>query len=709
MADSALDRLPCAIVAVAHDRIVDANSLFATWVGVPVARLLGEPLARYLLDAATAGAASGLPVVVASDGSRRPVLIARGETPEGSSLALVDATQHNLADERLLGSRALEERTRTRLELVIDASIAFAAAETESQLAEILADTVARAYGAEEAIVVLADDDGGWELAAGADPFDGILDTSPLIARAAGFDRVVKITDEAQAAEVTPALASAMRVRGVQALIVAPLRHDDASLGLFACFFHHPRTFDAEAAPLADALAGQAAQVATTLRLQRRLQHAATHDPTTGLPNRRYLEEHSAHLGATASSRVAALFIDLDGFKGVNDELGHHTGDQLLREIGRRLQSALRDDDVVARYGGDEFIVLCEVSDVSAARDLAERLRRNLARPFDLLPPGFPVGASIGVAIAAEGEPIAIDPLVRAADLAMYRAKAAGGHRIAIDSASEAGRSAASARAPEPPDLAADLRGAVARGEISAWFQPQLDTTTGEIVAAEALCRWRHPELGSIGPATFIPVAEDAGLIGEIGRFMAEQCFAALEDWSSSDRPLDISVNVSPVQLRTSEFIDWLAAEVAARVFAGGQLTIEITESRPIADVDVVVRRLEVLRDLGVGVAIDDFGAGHASLAQLERLHGTEVKLDRSLVSDLSDRATAEMANAISVAQRSGIRVVAEGVETAEHLDRVARLGCDRAQGYLISRPMPAHEFAAALTGAGSWRDTVPG
>jgi diguanylate cyclase (GGDEF)-like protein len=686
------DLLPAAIVVADADGcIVDGNRRFEDWLGLPLERATGQPLESFL----RADDRPGLGRL-----GERAVLVARIETPGGVVVTMLDADERAAYETRLVSTRALEERTRNRLELVIDASIAFAAAHSESELADILAVTVAKAYRAEQAVVFLDDPAGQFVECAGSYPLADRLSADRFIEQIAAMGQVLTVTDAAVVDAVEAELGAAMLANGVHALIAAPLGHDGQALGAFACFFHDPRGFDAEAAPLADALAGQAAQVATTLRLQRRLQHAANHDETTGLPNRRFLDEERARYEALRHEPVAAIFIDLDGFKRINDELGHHMGDSLLREVGRRLQSALRDDDLVARYGGDEFVVLCEVSDASAARDLAERLRRNLATPFEFLPPSATVGASLGVALSSPGgSGVEIDPLIRAADQAMYRAKAAGGNRVVVHVERD--------WVPEPSpgtgtivtarQITSALPGAFARGELTAWFQPQIDLATGVIVAAEALCRWEHPELGPVGPATFIPVAEDAGVIGELGEFMAEQACLALDAWSTAERPLDIAFNVSPVQLKTSEFGDWLAQRIGERRGIHGRLTLEITESRPVIDVDAVVERLAHLRQLGVGVAIDDFGAGHATLDQLERLHGTEIKLDRSLVSDPSWQAEALIIDAVALARRSGVLVVAEGIETQEQLERVRELGCDRGQGYLIAHPMPWHEFAAML------------
>ncbi len=248
-------------------------------------------------------------------------------------------------------------------------------------------------------------------------------------------------------------------------------------------------------------------------------------------------------------------------------------------------------------------------------------------------------------------------------------------------------------------NLAGELRGALERGEIFAEFQPQIDLGTGTIVAAEALCRWSHPRLGAVPPIDFITVAEDEGLIEAIGEFMAEECCKAMAIWSSFVRPFDVSVNVSPLQLQTDEFPVWLAECLKRHPPRGGTFTLEITETRSLGDIGAVVGRLEAVREIGVGIAVDDYGVGYSSLSQIHQLQGTEVKLDRSLVADASPKAAAMMAEVIEIAHASGMRVVAEGVETVEDLARVTSLACDRAQGYLIGRPM-SQEKLTGLIGA---------
>lgn len=238
--------------------------------------------------------------------------------------------------------------------------------------------------------------------------------------------------------------------------------------------------------------------------------------------------------------------------------------------------------------------------------------------------------------------------------------------------------------------IASDLVGAVRRGEITAWFQPQIDVHTRRVVAAEALCRWLHPVRGMVPPPEFIAAAEEFDLIEEIGVFMARQSCLAIERWH-----IDVSVNVSPMQLENAAFTNWLETQLSGVSTAGSSLTIEITEEQPMRNVPAVVRRLDRLRALGVGVAIDDFGAGQSSLKQLRRLHGTELKLDRSLVAD--ENAQLLIADAVNAARASGVRTVVEGIETPEQLKLITRLGCDRAQGYLLGAPMPQHAMDQVL------------
>lgn len=245
--------------------------------------------------------------------------------------------------------------------------------------------------------------------------------------------------------------------------------------------------------------------------------------------------------------------------------------------------------------------------------------------------------------------------------------------------------------------LASDLHGAIARGEIVAHYQPQVDLATGRIVAAEALARWFHPALGLIGPSVFIPIAEETALIHSLGRLMIDEALKTLATWQAHGIDLEVSVNVSATQLTTLEFFDRLDADLAALGLPPNALTIEITETHPVLDTPSIALRLDTLRQRGLGIAIDDYGVGHSSLKQLERMPATEVKLDLSLVQDESVESLALMTAVVELAHWRGLRVVAEGVETAEQLERVRELECDRAQGFLLGMPMAADELAALV------------
>ena len=242
-------------------------------------------------------------------------------------------------------------------------------------------------------------------------------------------------------------------------------------------------------------------------------------------------------------------------------------------------------------------------------------------------------------------------------------------------------------------EIARALTHALERSEIAAWFQPQIDLVSNRVVAVEALCRWNHSEWGLVGPNEFIPIAEEDGMIGEIGRYMTTQAIAVMSRWG-----IDVSVNVSPAQLQDSAFTTWLGRIVERISHPARRLTLEITEGRHIGDVSAVVARLDRLRAMGLGIAIDDFGAGQASLTQLKRLHATELKIDRALVADESAAAERTLGDAIAVAHDAGILVVAEGIETPQQLEKVKTMGCDRGQGYLFARPMPQEQMDALLT-----------
>jgi diguanylate cyclase (GGDEF)-like protein len=426
------------VLVDAADRVVDANTVVTNWLGLDLADLVGRPFNTVVVEAQASDSIDaeylvGISEVVDAEGSRRPVFLSSGEADSQGRrfLALFDATAQRDFRVGLRHRHALIERTRKRLELVIAASIAFSETSSEGELGDVLASATAQAYAAEESVVFLLDEDQRFRQVAGTNPFVDVSDLEALSIRAVELRSVMKISGAAEAYAVATSIGVAFESTGVQSMIIAPIRQRDQPMGILAAFFRHPRQFDEQASPLADALAGQAARALSALRLQERLEHAATHDETTGLPNRRFLEERMDEPRRGPASTLGVLFVDLDGFKLVNDQLGHRVGDEILREVATRLRATIREGDIVARYGGDEFVVVCEVTSEDAALELAERIRAGIAAHYEGLPGTLQIGASIGVSVAAlEATPLVTDRLVRAADQAMYRAKHEGGNRV---------------------------------------------------------------------------------------------------------------------------------------------------------------------------------------------------------------------------------------------------------------------------------------
>jgi diguanylate cyclase (GGDEF)-like protein len=427
-----------------------------------------------------------------------------------------------------------------------------------------------------------------------------------------------------------------------------------------------------------------------------RLRHQAFHDGLTGLPNRARLAERVARVlergGSRAADAAAVLFIDLDGFKLVNDTLGHEAGDELLVSIAGRIRDCLRHGDTAARLGGDEFAVLLEgLASAQQGDEVADRLRRALSAPIDVRGREFVVHASIGIVHRDQGSDC--EDLLRKADLAMYEAKSRGGDRV------EAFRAELLTDADTRRELANDLRGAVERGELELRFQPIVDLADGRTCAVEALARWRHPRRGLLDPAAFIPVAEQTGLIDGIGRCILEQACRAAAAWPGADAP-KVTVNVSSAQLRKPTFALEVAIALEQHGLPAARLMLEVTESVAIDTDPETEQTLQGLRRLGVGLALDDFGTGYSSLSHLAHTSVDLLKLDRAFLADMDeDPVQARLVGAvIQLATSLGVSIVAEGIEREGQLAKLRELGGHLGQGFLLGPPVEPAELAADLS-----------
>jgi diguanylate cyclase (GGDEF)-like protein/PAS domain S-box-containing protein len=435
-----------------------------------------------------------------------------------------------------------------------------------------------------------------------------------------------------------------------------------------------------------------------------RLSHLATHDGLTGLPNRAMLRSRMES-ALERGDRLGVLFLDLDRFKVVNDGLGHAAGDALLVAAADRLSQVVRPGDFVARIGGDEFVMLCY--DAGPEDDLVRIGVRVLAslRPPVHLQSGSDVviGASIGAAMAHAGD--TADTLLRDADTAMYAAKAAGGARVQMFT-----RSLHDA-ALRTHELETDLRRAVRDDGLRLVYQPVVDLSTGRVSGLEALVRWYHPQRGSIRPSEFVPVAEQSDLIVELGTWVLRRALRDAADWPrGTGAPTTVSVNVSPRQLTMPGFPQLVEELLHEAGLPGSRLCLELTETALVGDVAPVVSALRALRDLDVRLAIDDFGTGHASLSYLTQFPVDTVKVDQSFVAGVATDAgsAAIVGGVVAMAHAFGLRVVAEGAETAEQLAQLRRLGCESAQGYVLASPMAADAAAGILGAAAGIEPMVP-
>jgi diguanylate cyclase (GGDEF)-like protein len=425
----------------------------------------------------------------------------------------------------------------------------------------------------------------------------------------------------------------------------------------------------------------------------------ARHDTLTELPNRAHLHELiDTELQRQDRGPVSVLFLDIDGFKDVNDSLGHDVGDDLLRQVAARLTGSTRAGDTVGRLGGDEFVVLCRDCDTTGAEALADRCRAGIDRPFELGGRLVRLGASIGIATAAASGPTRVrsTDLVRDADLAMYAAKAAGRNRVRLFTADL--RAAAQHRA----TVASELRDAVEDGQLLLHYQPVVHLPTGRCTGVEALVRWQHPRRGLLAPADFLPIAVQHDLMGVIARWVLHTATRQTAAWAAAGLNLVTAVNISGNHVAAGTLVADVQEALADSGLPPEQLVVEMAERSVAEDVERAAAQFAELRRSGVEVSIDDFGSGFSSLGQLVAMPTGLLKIDRSLVAYPEGRrsqAAAAIAAVVALAGACGVRTHAGGVETAEQLELATELGCTFAQGFHLARPMPAADLTGWLAG----------
>jgi diguanylate cyclase (GGDEF)-like protein/PAS domain S-box-containing protein len=520
----------------------------------------------------------------------------------------------------------------------------------------------------------------------------------------AALDAGLHVTVDDWSSERRFSMPPALRTLGVSSSLAVRIDGTEHPFGVLDVHSREPSRFTPQDVHFIQASANVLADAIERHFADQALRHRVLHDSLTGLPNRlSFIKSLNGALQSATSSGapIGVLFLDLDHFKLINDSMGHHGGDELLRAVVPRLRSHLRPEDVVARFGGDEFgIIVHRLADEEEAVAIADRVAAAFDAPFSSGGAEHFVTASLGIAVARPSrEPVEAEQLIRDADAAMYRAKEHGRARCELFDAEMR------ARAVHRLEVERELRHALERDQLLLHYQPVVALGSGEITGLEALVRWRHPERGLLDPGEFVSIAEDSGLIEPIGRWVQEgACRQALE-WHAQrpdQRPLDVSVNLSARQVAHRDLADSVADVLTRTGLDPVHLRLEITESVLVEESLAAIATLRALSEIGVGLVLDDFGTGYSSLAYLNRFPFDALKIDRSFVEALGVEAerTAIVEAIIGMARALSLDVIAEGVENELQLSELRRLGCDYAQGHLFARALPPPLVGELLRGS---------
>ncbi|MFZ1547180.1 MAG: EAL domain-containing protein, partial [Candidatus Nitrotoga sp.] len=487
--------------------------------------------------------------------------------------------------------------------------------------------------------------------------------------------------------------------RGYRSMGIFPLRgnRDDQPVGLFVLYASEPNFFDREEIKLLTELTANVSYALEYIEKEDKLNHLAYHDALTGLPSRTLFQDRLAQALTNShrhGNRLGVLFIDLDNFKNINDSLGHHAGDILLKQVAARFSTCMREGDTVARLGGDEFVVILgSIASEDDAWMVSQKILKLMTKPITIEGHELIVTCSIGIALyPKDGEDV--KTLLQSADGALYLAKSKGRNNAQFCTAEM------NAKALGQLTLENGMRQAIKRQEFLLHYQPRVDLVSGEITGTEALVRWQHPVQGLLYPTTFIPVAEESGLIVPLGEWVLRTACEQNKAWQLAGlKPVSIAVNLSARQFKQQDLVELVTHILKETELDPSYLELELTESMVMQNVEATIATLTQLRAIGVKLAIDDFGIGYSSLNYLKHFPINFLKIDKSFVRDITtDRDDAIITKIIiSMAHDMGLKVTAEGVETDKQKSFLCLHRCDEMQGYLFSKPIPADEFEILL------------